>query len=438
MKKEIKILDHGYVKYIDHMGTDESVIEAARMSTGKGFLGWDTDAKLLEYLYSNKHMTPFECGGELQLEVQAPIFIFRQWHRHRTQCLSGDTKIYFEKKDNYKLKDLYYKWQSNINERDHIKNMNLCCLNEINNTFIYTHINDVIFSGEKDVFEVKLESGKSIKCSSDHKFLFGNGWGSLKDKIELLLVNKKAIWKDGNHLLTINNESNNKAIYWLYEPQKKIPKIVEKISDIQYVGKEPCYDISVDGPFHNFVANGIVTHNSFNEMSARYTKMPNLHYIPDSKRLTKQNKVNKQGSTNELLPEETRNKFIMKMKSQQDEIYSFYEQSVKKDKLAKEIARLNCPVSRYSRMRAKTDLRNWLHFLGLRMDKHAQWEIREYANAVAEIVKEIWPRTFELFEEYSLYSVTLSRTERKDLYDFLIKIPTTNENITKIINKLKY
>ena len=56
----IKVLNEGYVKLIDHMGTDETVIEAARMSTNKGFQGWDTDERLLEYLYKNGHVTPFE------------------------------------------------------------------------------------------------------------------------------------------------------------------------------------------------------------------------------------------------------------------------------------------------------------------------------------------------------------------------------------------
>lgn len=124
--ESIRVLDHGYVKFVASMGTDETIVEAARMSTGRGFEGWDwwdgtaegnelkspdarevggrgfgregdpphhwdghvpgspRDAKLLEFLYKNKHMTPFEMC-ELQIEVQAPIMVFREWHRHRTQ-----------------------------------------------------------------------------------------------------------------------------------------------------------------------------------------------------------------------------------------------------------------------------------------------------------------------------------------------------------------
>ncbi|HUU89542.1 MAG TPA: FAD-dependent thymidylate synthase [Candidatus Glassbacteria bacterium] len=400
---EIKVFDHGYVKFIDQMGSDEAVIEAARMSVNKGFQNWKKDAELLEYLYANKHMTPFECGGELQIEVQAPIFIFRQWHRHRTQCLSGDTKVYIEgdygESKEIKIKDLYNKWNNNKIEYN-----NILSLDENRGTFYSNSITDVVKSGKKDVFEIHLSDGKSIICSADHKFLFNNGWGSLKDKIGLIMVDDEAYYNEGKFSLIVQNLN------------KKID--VAEIIQIFYLGVIECYDVSVKGPNHNFVANGIVTHNSFNEMSARYTKMPDAHYLPESSRLTAQGKTNRQGSSEELLPLSIRNEFLDRMKEQQEDVYGFYEQSVK-NKLSKEIARLNCPVSRYSKMRAKTDLRNWLHFLGLRMHPHAQFEIREYANAVAEIVKAFWPRTFELFEEHTLHSVTLSRTEVENLKKYI-------------------
>ncbi|MEK6880593.1 MAG: FAD-dependent thymidylate synthase [Nanoarchaeota archaeon] len=83
------VLDHGYVELIQPWGSDSSIIEAARMSTNKSFTNWGTeenpgDEKLLKYLYEHKHFTPFEMAG-LIVEVKAPIFVFREWHRHRTQ-----------------------------------------------------------------------------------------------------------------------------------------------------------------------------------------------------------------------------------------------------------------------------------------------------------------------------------------------------------------
>jgi thymidylate synthase (FAD) len=108
--RKIPILDHGYIQLVEHWGSDERIIEAARMSTGKGFLGWGPihsdecrqddedvctcvdgakpgDEKLLRYLWENKHATPFEMAGAV-IEVQAPIMVFREWHRHRTQGYS--------------------------------------------------------------------------------------------------------------------------------------------------------------------------------------------------------------------------------------------------------------------------------------------------------------------------------------------------------------
>lgn len=85
------VLDHGYVKLVETWGSDERIIEAARMSTNKGFQGWGPhedgklgDEKLLRYLWEHRHATPFEMAGAV-IEVQLPIFVAREWHRHRTQ-----------------------------------------------------------------------------------------------------------------------------------------------------------------------------------------------------------------------------------------------------------------------------------------------------------------------------------------------------------------
>lgn len=84
---KIQLLDHGYVEFIEHWGSDERIVEAARMSTDKGFEGWEKDQRLLKYLYEHKHSTPFEMCG-MVVEVKAPIFVFREWQRHRTQSFS--------------------------------------------------------------------------------------------------------------------------------------------------------------------------------------------------------------------------------------------------------------------------------------------------------------------------------------------------------------
>ncbi|MCA9311787.1 MAG: FAD-dependent thymidylate synthase, partial [Phycisphaerales bacterium] len=86
----IDVLDHGFVRLVEEWGGGDTrlpeagIIEAARQSTQGSFRGWRRDAQLLRYLHEHKHATPFEFAG-MVLEVRAPIFVFREWHRHRTQ-----------------------------------------------------------------------------------------------------------------------------------------------------------------------------------------------------------------------------------------------------------------------------------------------------------------------------------------------------------------
>lgn len=236
------IIGNGYLKVIDWMGTEEDIIRAARMSTDKGFQQWEPgiwegqkiagDHKLLRTLMAKRHTTPFEMV-ELAVEVQAPLMVFREWHRHRTQ--------------------------------------------------------------------------------------------------------------------------------------------------------------------------------SYNEFSARYSVMPNEHYVPAAERIQKQSTMNKQGSA-EALPLDVALGVVEQIKQEQEDIYEQYESFIEEG-IAKEVARIDTPVSRMSRCRAKTDLHNWLSFLRLRTPDDAQWEIRQYALGIAWIVKQLWPRTYELWVDHVRTSLTLSFPE---------------------------
>jgi thymidylate synthase (FAD) len=168
-------------------------------------------------------------------------------------------------------------------------------------------------------------------------------------------------------------------------------------------------------------------------MSARYTQMPNLHYLPDPSRIQVQDKKNKQGSGLSLDYDEA--KLILEgLEDDQVRVYNRYETDIEKG-VAKEVARINCPVSRYSKMRAKTDLRNWLGFLNLRMRPNAMLEIRQYANTVAGIIEELWPRTYALFEEYTLFAESFSRTEMKVLKDFFAEGGGTSEQLFEVASR---
>lgn len=86
MENKIDVLDHGFVRLVDSMGSDLSVVRAARVSYDAAWRAGEdqgSDEKLINYLWRNKHSTPFE-SVVFTFEVKAPIFVFRQWHRHRT------------------------------------------------------------------------------------------------------------------------------------------------------------------------------------------------------------------------------------------------------------------------------------------------------------------------------------------------------------------
>jgi len=91
----IPVLDHGYVRYIDHMGSDARILEAARVSYRSASKGEEADKKLLAYLYKNRHTSPFEMA-KVTLNVKLPIFVMRQYVRHRMQNLNEVSARYTE------------------------------------------------------------------------------------------------------------------------------------------------------------------------------------------------------------------------------------------------------------------------------------------------------------------------------------------------------
>lgn len=138
---------------------------------------------------------------------------------------------------------------------------------------------------------------------------------------------------------------------------------------------------------------------SYNEMSARYTPLPDVNYIPTVDRLLTSDSKNKQASsTGSQLDQVGAERFQKWLADNYVNTQSLYQAALDMG-VPKELARLCLPVARYSKMRASANLRNWLAFLTLRMDNAAQYEIRQYANVVGGIISELFPRTWELFVE---------------------------------------
>lgn len=164
---------------------------------------------------------------------------------------------------------------------------------------------------------------------------------------------------------------------------------------------------------------------SYNEMSARYAPLPDLSYMPTIERIMAGGghlNTNKQAQTADGAEEITK---VNAGKFRRDLMYQYklFEERYR-DALAagvpKELARCGMPVGRYSQMRASTCLRNWLAFLTLRMDPGAMWEIRQYANALGEIVQHTHPRVYELFD-HKRQRTYKRREVRKAIIELLAK-----------------
>lgn len=95
---KVSVLDHGFVRLVDHMGSDLSVVRAARVSYDAAWRAGEdqgSDARLINYLWKHRHTSPFEAVT-FTFEVKAPIFVFRQWHRHRTWSFNEVSARYTE------------------------------------------------------------------------------------------------------------------------------------------------------------------------------------------------------------------------------------------------------------------------------------------------------------------------------------------------------
>ena len=231
----LPVLDHGFVRVIDYMGDDAAVVQAARVSYGKGTKRTRDDAGLINYLMRNAHTSPFEMC-DLKIHVKLPIFIARQWIRHRTA--------------------------------------------------------------------------------------------------------------------------------------------------------------------------------SVNEYSARYSMLDTEFYVPEPAQLAAQSDANRQGRDAVLGSEESQAVLAL-LRSDAEQAFDHYHQMLNRDGddneldpsrsgLARELARMNLPLSAYTQWYWKVNLNNLLHFLRLRADAHAQWEIRAYADVLLDVVRKWTPLTYDAFMTYSV------------------------------------
>lgn len=239
---EIKVLDRGFVRLIDHLGSDLSVVNAARVSFGKRKDALDEgDEKLVRYLARHEHTSPFRHTA-MTMHVKAPIFVFRQWMKHRIGCLTADTVVTFVNTNGQatprlaktmgELWHLWHEGQGNgtapsravetevrnyleegrsdreiailagidratvrkIREhrfshqrsaRSRIRKMRLRVLNEAENSFEAGHIEDILDKGIQPVYRLELEGGRQITLTRNHLVLTPEGWRTMGDAVGL-------------------------------------------------------------------------------------------------------------------------------------------------------------------------------------------------------------------------------------------------------------
>ena len=206
----VPVLDQGFVRLVDIMGDDRSIVQAARVSFGAGTKGEKQDRRLISYLLKHDHGTPFEMVA-FKFHVRAPIFVARQWFRHRWGCLSGDTEVTFNRPDMWR-RGLQWKQYGNKTQRltmarlwrlwndprchAKVKGMLLRVYDEGDAAFTVSRLEDVLATGVKPLYRIRTKSGKTLECTADHRLLTGEGWQTLRDAVGLgSMAGGRATWE---------------------------------------------------------------------------------------------------------------------------------------------------------------------------------------------------------------------------------------------------
>ena len=161
-----------------------------------------------------------------------------------------------------------------------------------------------------------------------------------------------------------------------------------------------------------FVARQWIRHRTanVNEMSGRYSLMPMLFYTPPDEQLQAQSAHNHQGRTGQPVPAGLRDQAKQRWQDGRAAAMSSYEWLTSHE-VARELARIDLPLSTYTQWYWKIDLHNLLHFLTLRVDAHAQWEIQQYGQLMAGMLKRVAPLSYEAWIDYDVCGARLSRME---------------------------
>jgi len=231
----------------------EVISYVARVSNPNNQLNFDTAAGLLRYCIKHQHWSIFETSY-MTLEINTTRAIAAQILRHRSFCfqefcMAGSTNVYFDAPESVRsLENLYDEWSKGGEQQNTIKNMHVRIFDEDSRAFKTSHIKEVFKTGLKDIFEVALENGKVIRCTKEHKVLTLDGFKSLEDHLGFKL------FYQNDDVVNVKNEyigcEESGFLSW------------SKVKSVRYIGKEMTYDLEIDHKSHNYVADGVVVHNS--------------------------------------------------------------------------------------------------------------------------------------------------------------------------------
>jgi thymidylate synthase ThyX len=375
----------------------------------------DSISKLLKYCIDHKHWSIFEMAT-LNLEINTTRGLAAQILRHRSFtfqefCMSGDTNVYFDlpnaikkgKRQKYTLtlEHLYKNWTKSNFHRNKISNMKVRIFDKETNSLTHSNIKEVFQTGIKDLFEITLENGKIIKSTKEHKVLTKNGFISLENAIGLNLINNTAVMskntfigcngvllhQDYNWLIDAKtrNINNGKGVSGIAEDAgNKMTVNWSKVKKVKYLGKQMTYDLEINHDSHNYVANGVIVHNS-----QRYADTTLLAEEIPLFELRRQDTKNRQNSTNDI-EQEIVFKWNSKLREHFAKTKAIYDGMIK-DGIAKECARFVLPLATPTRLYMNGSLRSWITYIALREKNGTQKEHMIIAKECKKIFCEQFP-----------------------------------------------
>jgi hypothetical protein len=360
------------------------------------------------------------------LEVTFPRFVLAEFNTHRQFCLDGDTKLYFDLPSKHKasarrfsmtIREFFEKWHRGAAPQGRLTAMELRSCNEDTGEIYHTHVRDVTYSGQKPVFRIMLTNGQQILSSKEHRFLTKDGWQSIEDAVGLSLSPENIATWSRSAELAVNGIEVYRDPQWLAGLPDAAVTIDEirlckacapkrtramvrhfvAVKSIDYVGMRETYDIEVEGPHHNFVADGFIVHNSRNSASSRA--------IPTSKlieRVLKDPAVplewgkNKAGmSASDVLSGDLAREAERVWLGARDAAVAHAQRLLDLDVHKQELNRLLEPFLWHTVIVSATE---WENFFELRCAPNAQPEIRAAALLMLEAMKASVPQTLDYGE----------------------------------------